>query len=144
MEVGGYMALTPKQEKFCQNIVSGMSGKDSYISAYDTKGHANTAYVEANKLLLREDIQKRIFTLRKPLEQAAQLKTLSARDKQIQEIEERILICKDREDEQSLIRYYDMLNKIYALYKETEQEQKQESTVSTLDVNTLKRLSGAS
>lgn len=138
------MALTPKQEKFCQCIVSGMSGKDSYLSAYDTNGNVTNAYVEANKLLLREDIQKKIFALRKPLEQAAQLKTLSARDNQIKEIQERITICKQKEDEQSLIRYYDMLNKIYALYKETDTEQKPESTVNNLDINALKRLSGVS
>ena len=138
------MALTPKQEKFCQNIVSGMSGKDSYISAYDTKCSDNTAYTEANRLLLREDIQKKILTLRKPQETAAQLKALSARDTQIQEIQDRILICKQKDDEQSLIRYYDMLNKIYALYKDTEIEQKHDNTVSSLDINTLKKLSGAS
>ncbi len=138
------MALTPKQEKFCQCIVSGMSGKDSYLSAYDTKCSDQVAYNEASKLLLREDIQKRIFTIRKPLEQAAQIKALSARDKQIQEIEQRIQLCKQKEDEQSLIRYYDMLNKIYALYKETETEQKPESTVNNLDISVLKRLSGVS
>ena len=138
------MALTPKQEKFCQCIVSGMSGKDSYLSAYDTKCNDQVAYNEASKLLLREDIQQHIFTIRKPLEQAAQIKALNARDKQIAEIQERINICKQKEDEQSLIRYYDMLNKIYALYKETEQEQKPESTVNTLDISTLKRLSGVS
>lgn len=138
------MALTPKQEKFCQCIVSGLSGKDSYITAYDTKCNANTAYVEANKLLLREDIQQKIFALRKPQEQAAQIKALSARDQQINEILERIEICKQKEDEQSLIRYYDMLNKIYSLYKETEQENKPDSIVNNIDTALLKRLSGVS
>lgn len=138
------MALTPKQEKFCQCIVSGMSGKDSYLTAYNTKCSDQVAYNESSKLLLRDDIQKRILTIRKPLEQAAQIKALSARDKQIAAIEERIAICKEKEDEQSLIRYYDMLNKIYTLYKETEQEQKQESTVNNLDTGILKRLSGIS
>lgn len=138
------MTLTPKQEKFCQCIVSGMSGKDSYLSAYDTKCNANTAYVEANKLLLREDIQKRIFTLRKPQEQAAQIKALSARDKQIEFIQSRIDHCLSIGDEQSIIRYTDMLNKVYALYKETETEVKPESTVNNLDIGVLKRLSGVS
>jgi phage terminase small subunit len=138
------MALTPKQEKFCQNIVSGMSGKDSYLSAYDTKCSEQVAYNEASKLLLREDIQKRIFDIRKPLEQAAQIKALNAREQQIKAIQERIELCKKKDDEQSLIRYYDMLNKIYALYKETETEVKPESTVNNLDINVLKRLSGVS
>lgn len=138
------MALTPKQEKFCQNIVSGMSGKDSYISAYDFNGKASTAYEEASRLMLREDIQKRIFTLRKPQEQAAQIEGFNARKQQIEAIQERIELCKKKDDEQSLIRYYDMLNKIYALYKETETEQKTDSSVNNLDISVLKRLSGVS
>ena len=138
------MALTPKQEKFCQNIVSGLNGKESYLAAYNANCSEQVAYNEASKLLLRKDIQQRIFDIRKPLEQAAQIKALSARDKQIQEIEERIKLCKEREDEQSLIRYYDMLNKIYALYRETETEQKTDSNVNNLDISVLKRLSGVS
>lgn len=138
------MALTPKQEKFCQCIVSGMSGKDSYLTAYDTNCTVQVAYNEANKLLLREDIQARIAAIRKPLEKAAQLKAISARDEQIAFIRERIAICQQKEDEASIIRYTDMLNKINALYKDTEAEQKPESSVVKLDMDTLKKLSGAS
>lgn len=138
------MALTPKQERFCQCMVSGMSGKDSYLTAYDSKAKADTAYVEANRLLLREDIQKRIADLRKPLEEAAQIKALSAREEQINFIKERIEICKVREDEQSIIRYTDMLNKINGIYKETEEAKQEQNTVVNLDMDTLKKLSGAS
>lgn len=138
------MALTPKQEKFCQCIVSGMSGKESYLTAYDTKCNDNTAYVEASKLMLREDIQKRIFTLRKPQEEAAKIQGLNARQQQIDFIQSRIEHCLKVDDEQSIIRYTDMLNKINALYKETEQEQKTESNVNNLDTGILKRLSGIS
>lgn len=134
------MALTPKQEKFCQCIVSGMSGKDSYLTAYDTSGSDQFLYNEASKLLLREDIQARIKTLRKPLEEAAQIKGFNARQKQIDFILERIAICKEKDDEQSIIRYTDMLNKLYALYKETEQEEKPQTNINQLDVNTLKKL----
>lgn len=138
------MALTEKQETFCRNIVSGMSGKDSYLNAYNAKCVPQVAYNEASKLLLREDIQKRIADMRKPLEQAAQLSTLNAREKHIAEIRERIEICKQKEDEASLIRYYDQLAKIFSLYRDTEQTETQQSTVNNLDISTLKRLSGAS
>ena len=138
------MALTPKQEKFCQCIVSGMSGKESYLTAYNTKCNDNTAYVEASKLMLREDIQKRIFTLRKPQEEAAQIQGLNARQQQIEFIQSRIEHCLQVDDEQSIIRYTDMLNKINALYKETEQETKPESSVANLNSDVLKRLSGVS
>ena len=129
-----------KQEKFCQCIVSGMSGKDSYLAAYDTNGSDQFLYNESSKLLLREDIQARIKTLRKPLEQAAQIKGLNARQEQIEFIKKRIAICEQKEDEQSLIRWNEQLNKIYALYKEVEQEEKQDQTVNNLDTNILRKL----
>ena len=137
------MGLTPKQEKFCQNIVSGMDNITSYMSAYDCQSR-NAANTESNKLLMRDDITERIIEIRKPVINLIQNKQISEREKQIKEIEQRIEICKQKEDEQSLIRYYDMLNKIYSLYKESDTEQKPESSVNNLDISTLKRLSGIS
>jgi phage terminase small subunit len=137
------MALTEKQEKFCRAIVSGMTNKDAYMSAYNCQSE-NAAWIESTKLLNRDDIQAKIKTLRKPIELKVQTEAINARQKQIEAIQERIELCKQKDDEQSLIRYYDMLNKIYALYKETETEIKPESSVNNLDVNTLKRLSGVS
>lgn len=138
------MALTEKQERFCRCIVSGMTNKDSYITAYESKGSEQNAWNEAGKLLAREDIQARLAVLRKPLEEAARTKALTARDEQIAFIRERIAICKQKEDEQSIIRYTDMLNKINALYKDTEEAKQEQNTVVNLDMDTLKKLSGAS
>ena len=138
------MALTEKQERFCRNIVSGLSGKDSYISAYDTNCNNQVAYNEASKLLLREDIQKRIADIRKPLEEAVQIDALNERQKRIAYIENRIAICEKKEDEQALIRWNDMLCKILSLYKETENTETQENNVTQLDITALKKLSGAS
>ena len=135
------MALTAKQEKFCQNIASGKEIIESYMSAYDcnSKSAANT---ESYKLLKRDDITERIAEIRKPVINLLQNKQISERQQQINAIQDRIAICIEKEDETSLIRYYDMLNKIYALYKETETEQKPESSVNNLDIIVLKRLSG--
>ena len=138
------MALTEKQERFCRCIVSGMSGKDSYMTAYESNCKPDTAYVEATRLLSRDDIQARLADLRKPLEEEAQTKALTARDEQIAFIRERIAICKQKEDEQSIIRYTDMLNKINALYKDTDEAKQEQNTVVNLDMDTLKKLSGAS
>lgn len=137
------MALTEKQRAFCRNIVAGMSNKDAYISAYNSNSD-NAAWIESTKLLNREDIQAEIKTLRKPIELKVQAQALSARDKQIEFIQSRIDHCLKENDEQSIIRYTDMLNKVYALYKETETEVKPESTVNNLDISVLKRLSGVS
>lgn len=135
--------LTQKQENFCHNIVSGMTGKDSYLTAYDTNCSDQVAYTESSKLLLRDDIQERIKVLRKPIEEATRIKSLSMRDSQIKEIKERIAICKKKGDENSLIRYYDMLNKMYSFYKDTETDTKEESELNNIDTNTLKKLINA-
>ena len=74
------MALTPKQEKFCQCIVSGMSGKESYQTAYNSTSD-NSAMIESTKLLARDDIQEKITALRKPLETVAQTQAISEREK---------------------------------------------------------------
>ena len=73
--------LTPKQEKFCQCIVSGMSGKDAYIAAYDHHGGDRTAYNESNILLKRNDITKRIKELQVPLINHAVNTAISEREK---------------------------------------------------------------
>lgn len=138
------MALTPKQEKFCRCIVSGMSGKDSYIASYDTQASEQVIRNEANKLLQRDDITERIAELSKPLQNHARNTAISARQQQIDFINERIAICKQKEDEASIIRYTDMLNKINALYKDTEEAKQEQNTVVNLDMDTLKKLSGAS
>lgn len=132
--------LTMKQENFCHNIIKGMTTKDAYINAYDTKCKDTTAYSEATKLLKREDIQKRLEALKKPLEIATAASMESARDTQIKAIKDRIAVCIAKEDETSLIRYYEMLNKIYALYKDNEQPQQSENNISNMTNETLLKL----
>ena len=110
------MALTEKQETFCRNIISGMSGKDSYISAYNSKGSEQNAYNEASKLLAREDIQERLKVLRKPLEIHAQTSALTEREKKKAIIWERIEACIANNDDSSVARYMDILNKMDSEY----------------------------
>lgn len=62
------MALTPKQEKFCQGIVSGLNQSDAYRQAYNCDGMGdptinNNAYV----LMQDNDIAMRIEKLRLPI-----------------------------------------------------------------------------
>lgn len=62
------MALTPKQEKFCQSVASGMNNSDAYRSAYNCEGMGdptinNNAYV----LMQDNDIAMRIEQLRLPI-----------------------------------------------------------------------------
>ncbi len=133
--------LTAKQEAFCRCIVEGKTQQQSYLEAYNTNNY-NVAAVESTKLLKRDDITARIKELYRPINNLNENNIINARKKQIEEIKQRIELCKQKEDEQSLIRYYDMLNKIYALYKDNDQGQKQQSTVTKLDTDTLIKLSG--
>jgi hypothetical protein len=136
---GDIVALTAKQEQFCKNIVSGMDNITSYMNAYDCQSKS-AASIESTKLLKRDDITARIKTLNKPIINYFENVTISARQQQIEFIQERIQACLEKDDEQSVIRYTEMLNKIYTLYRDAETETKQQSSVAKVDTDTLKRL----
>lgn len=138
------MALTPKQEHFCRLVASGKDYTNAYLTAYDWNGSTAGAQQESLKLVNKPEVQAKIQTLLKPLEIAAVKDSVNSRKEQIEYIKKRIELCEQKDDEQSIIRYTDMLNKINNLYKETDQEIKQENTVNNLDISTLKRLSGVS
>lgn len=62
------MALTPKQEKFCQGIVSGLNQSDAYRAAYSCEGMLDaTINNEAYKMIQSPDISTRIEQLRLPI-----------------------------------------------------------------------------
>lgn len=144
MKVGEYMSLTPKQEKFCQCIVSGMSAKDSYITAYDTTGNEKTVYSEATKLLAREDVSKRLEELRKPLENHARTQALTEYEKLKALAWERIEACKASEDDTAVARYMDILNKMLGNYVNINRNiDDTASSLDTLDTETLKALAEA-
>lgn len=138
------MALTPKQEYFARLVASGKDYTTAYLTAYDWNGSKQGAANEALILANKAEVQQKIQTLMKPLQIVAQKESITARQEQISFIKSRIEECIRKEDENSLIRWNEQLNKIYALYKETENEQKQENKLSDLDISTLKRLTGAS
>ena len=133
------VALTMKQERFCENIVKGLNGIDSYMDAYDCKSR-HAANVESTKLLKRDDITERIKELNKPILNIVQNTAISARQKQIDFIQSRIDHCLAVNDEQSIIRYTDMLSKIHGLYKDSEQPQQTENNISNMTNETLLKL----
>ena len=133
------MSLTIKQQLFCQNIVAGMSGKDSYINAYNTKGNPNTAYTEATKLLARNDIQEYIKTLRKPLEIKASTEALTDRAKKRKFLWD--VIENNDMDMNNRLRAVDLLNKMDSEYININKNiDESNSTITALDTDTLKQL----
>ena len=127
--------LTPKQEKFCQCIVSGMSGKDSYITAYENNSNDNTAYKEAMKLLDREDIQGRIKELRRPLELQAKTQALTEREKIKTKLWE--MINNSATNDSDRLRAMDILNKMNNEYINIQRIEKDETPISDLDTQKL-------
>lgn len=131
--------LTPKQEKFCQCIVSGMSGKDSYIAAYNCNS-PNAAMVESTKLLAREDVIERLKELRRPIENLAQTQAINEtqRIKEILWIE--IENARTQQDHAAIARYTDQLNKLNNAYKDAGSTVDSKDDLNTLDTNTLQKI----
>ena len=131
--------LTPKQEKFCQCIVSGMSGKDSYLTAYDCNSD-NAAMVESTKLLNRIDIANRLKELRQPIETLAQTQAITETERIKALLWERIEICRQKDDEAAIARYTDQLNKLNNAYRDTTTQTEDANKLDTLDTSALQRI----
>jgi phage terminase small subunit len=64
------MGLTPKQEKFCQGIVSGLSQADAYRDAYNCENMSDEViWKEASNLMKDRKVSVRIEELRKEITQ---------------------------------------------------------------------------
>ena len=60
MKGGGSVALTPKQEKYVQGLVAGLSQRQAYIQAYSTKNMKDTTIDNnAYKLMQNNEISTR-------------------------------------------------------------------------------------
>lgn len=128
------LKLTSKQERFCQCIVSGMSGKDAYITAYNSNSDG-AAMIESTKLLKRDDITARIKELRKPIENLAVNTAISEREKIKAKLWE--LINAPTTNDSDRIRAMDILNKMNAEYINIQRIEKEETPIQELDTNKL-------
>ena len=131
------MSLTPKQEKFCQCIVAGMSAKDSYNTAYDTNGKDRTSINEANKLLKRDDITARIKELRIPVQNHAQNIAINEREKKRQWLWDMIEHAANDSDR---LRAMDILNRMDSEYMYTQIQETKNTEIQELNTDTLLKL----
>ena len=103
--------LTPKQEKFVQNIIQGMSQADAYRSAYSCKNMTdNSIYVNASKLVADAKVAQRLKELR---EQLAKPSIMSAQER-LEWLTE--LIKSDEESTSDKLRAADIMNKMQGEY----------------------------
>lgn len=132
--------LTPKQEKFCQCIVSGKSGKDSYITSYNCQSES-AAMVESTKLLKREDINARLTELRKPIENLVQSQAITEREKIKNILWDRLQKAIEREDDATIVKYTDQINRMNAEYINVNRNiDDKPAEIDQLDADTLRRL----
>ena len=127
------MALTPKQEKFCQCIVSGMSGKDSYMTAYNCNSN-RVAYNESNVLLKRDDITERIQELLQPVKNHAINTAISERDKKRKWLWHMI---ENATNDSDRLRAMDILNKMDSEYINIQRIETDETPIQELDTGKL-------
>lgn len=131
--------LTPKQEKFCQCIVSGMSGKDSYMTAYDCHSD-KAAMIESTKLLKRDDVTQRLTELRKPIENLAQTTAISEREKKRSFLWE--VIADDSQSMSDRLKSMDLLNKMDSEYMNINVNRNEtDINLANVDLSMLKTLS---
>ena len=133
------MALTIKQQNFCNGIVSGLSGVDAYKSAYNTKANDTTIRTEVTRLLAKEEVQQYIETLTAPLKAKAQTEALTDREKKRQFLWD--VINNDSQDMNNRLRAVDLLNKMDAEYININKNiDDTASSLTALDTDTLKQL----
>lgn len=131
------MALTEKQKKFCREYISnGGNGTDAYLNSYNTKSKT-TAMNESSLLLKRKDINEYLKTLSIPLEN----KAISEREKVKNILWERLQLAIDRDDDTSIIKYTDQINRMNAEYINVNRNITEDNTnITDLDTGTLLQL----
>jgi len=107
--------LTAKQEKFCTNIVGGMTQSEAYRDAYDTEtDRRETVDVNANLLMKDKKISSRIQVLRDRLAD----KVIITADKLIKELEivKAMTLTEERVDYTNHIKAIQEQGKLCGLY----------------------------
>lgn len=103
--------LTPKQEKFVQNIIEGMSQADAYRSAYSTKNMSDkTIHEAASRLMADSKISARVQELR---DQISNEKIMNAQERMEWLTE---VIHNTREKTENRLKAVDIMNKMQGEY----------------------------
>lgn len=103
--------LTPKQEKFVQNIMAGMSQADAYRDSYDVSRMADkTVHEKASRLMADGKVRARLTELR---DKAAEASIMTARAR----LEWLTAIILDAEERtENKLKAADIMNKMQGEY----------------------------
>ena len=103
--------LTAKEEKFCMNIVKGMTQIDAYKNSYDAKNMKDDKiYVRASELIKKSKISVRIEELREKASNKAIMTAIRRKEWLTQQIEDLNNNLGDR------LKAIDILNKMSGEY----------------------------
>lgn len=118
--------LTPKQEKFVQSIIQGMSQADAYRSAYSTKNMSDkTIHESASRLMADHKVSARLKELRGQLTKA----TIMSAQERLEWLTK--LILSEEESTTDKLKAADIMNKMQGEYvQKVEAEVKQEVTIN--------------
>ena len=68
------MSLTPKRERFCQEVASGKSQAEAYRSAFNAENMKDeTVHQAASRLMANSNVSARVEELREPIVKKAQI-----------------------------------------------------------------------
>ena len=102
--------LTPKQERFVQELLKGSSASDSYRTAYNAKGmKASAIHCEASKLKSSPKVSQRYKVLLKRKEEYALNSSLSLRQLVLENLRKEALNMDNNES--ARIRAWELLGK---------------------------------
>ena len=132
--------LTAKESAFCEAIAAGDTVAVAYKNAYDTEQTGQRLYSSGQRVYNKPHIKERIEILERGKVESAVNNVQIAREEQTAFIRERIEICKEKGDEQSIIRYTDMLNRIYGTYKADSSDPQQDNTLNSVSVDVLQKI----
>lgn len=107
--------LTPKQEKFCQGVVKGLSQADAYRSAYNAKNmKPEVVQVKASELMANGKVKVRVAELRKPVVEKVQYGLEQA----MREAEDALQVAKAKENGGAMVAAVQLRAKLNGLLVE--------------------------
>ena len=131
--VANISGLTPKQEKFVQGVVSGMTASESYRNAYSTKNMKDSSvWTEASKLMSSPKVSQRVKLGMKRKNEYAATTGLSLRQMVLEQLQKEALNTDN--NEASRIRALELLGKVSEVALFTERLETTSSSKSSDEI----------
>ena len=115
--------ITPKQMKFCQELVYGtddegkpLSQSEAYKRSYNTKGSNKTVWIDSCKLMSNPNVTLMIKELREQKQVSTQASLLSDRDYVLQNL--KTIIENPEENASARVRGLELLGKHHSLWQD--------------------------